>query len=71
MIEDGKLTRRIKDCNLIGNGPKVLETVSMVANDLAMDRNGWTCGKDGQGVPVGLGLPTIKCGAISIGGKRS
>jgi TldD protein len=71
MIENGKLTRRIKDCNLIGNGPKVLETVKMVANDLAMDRNGWTCGKDGQGVPVGLGLPTIKCGAISIGGKRA
>jgi len=71
MIENGKLGRWVKDCNLIGNGPKVLETVTMVGNDLAIDRNGWTCGKDGQSVPVGLGLPTIRCGAMSIGGRRA
>jgi TldD protein len=71
LIEDGKLTRVVKDANLIGSGPKVLEHVEMVGNDLAMHSGGLTCGKDGQGVPVGVGLPTIKCGAISVGGRRS
>ncbi len=71
LIEDGKLTAVVKDANLIGAGPKVLEKVDMVADDLVIDENGWTCGKDGQGVPVGLGLPTVRAGAISIGGRKS
>ncbi len=60
MIEDGKLTRPIKDVNVIGNGPKVLERVDMVADDLEIDEGGWTCGKDGQSVPVSQGLPTVR-----------
>lgn len=68
MIEDGKITRPVKDSNLIGFGPKVLEDTQMVGNDLALySGSGW-CGKDGQRVPVGFGLPTIKCGSISVGG---
>lgn len=68
LIEDGKLTQPIKDINIIGNGPKVLEDVSMVANDFKMAEGGWTCGKNGQGVPVSMGLPTIKVKAITVGG---
>jgi TldD protein len=70
LIEDGKLTRPIKDINLIGNGPEVLEKVTMVGKDFKLDEGGWTCGKRGQGVPVGLGLPTLKVGKITIGGTR-
>jgi TldD protein len=69
MIEDGRLTRPIKDVNLIGNGPAVLETVEMVGNDLKIDEGGWTCGKDGQSVPVSQGMPTIKVGKLSVGGR--
>ena len=68
LIEDGKLTSPIKDVNIIGNGPQALENVTMVADDLEVDRGGWTCGKDGQGVPVSIGLPTIKVSAITVGG---
>jgi TldD protein len=71
MIEDGKLTRVVKDANLIGNGPKVLEHVDMVGDDLAMYSGPGYCGKDGQLIPVGFGLPTARAGAISIGGKRA
>lgn len=69
LIEDGKLTRPIKDVNIIGNGPKVLEQVDMVADDLVIDEGGWTCGKDGQGVPVSQGLPTVRVAAITVGGR--
>jgi TldD protein len=69
LIEDGKLTRPIKDVNLIGNGPKVLEKVDMVADDLAIDEGGWTCGKDGQSVPVSQGLPTVRVSSITVGGR--
>ena len=69
LIEDGKLTRPIKDVNIIGNGPKVLEKVDMVADDLVMDEGGWTCGKNGQGVPVSLGIPTVRVSAITVGGR--
>ena len=68
LIEDGKVTRPVKDANLIGFGPSVLEKVEMVGNDLAMSEGASTCGKDGQGVPVSMGLPTVKCGGISVGG---
>jgi len=68
IIEDGKLTKPVKDINIIGNGPDVLQKVVMVADDFKMDDGGWTCGKDGQGVPVSLGLPTIKVSKITVGG---
>ncbi len=68
LIEDGRLTRPIKDVNLIGNGPDVLATVEMVGNDLKIDEGGWTCGKDGQSVPVSQGMPTVKVSKLSVGG---
>jgi len=68
LIEDGKLTAPIKDVNLIGNGPDSLAKVVMVGNDKAIDGGTWTCGKDGQSVPVGLGLPTVKVSSITVGG---
>ena len=69
LIEDGKLTKPIKDVNIIGNGPKVLEMIDMVADDLKIDEGGWTCGKDGQGVPVSQGLPTVRVSSITVGGR--
>ncbi len=68
LIEDGKLTRPVKDANLIGFGPEVLEKVEMVGNDMELFAGAGFCGKDGQRVPVGFGLPTIRCGGISVGG---
>ncbi len=68
LIEDGKITQPIKDVNLIGNGPDSLTKVTMVANDMKMAEGGWTCGKGGQGVPVSMGLPTIKVSSITVGG---
>jgi TldD protein len=68
LIEDGKLTAPVKDVNLIGNGPQVLEKVTMVANDFKMSEGTWTCGK-GQSVPVSLGLPTVLISAVTVGGK--
>jgi TldD protein len=70
LIENGKLTEPVKDVNLIGFGPKVLEAIEMVGNDLTIDEGGWTCGKDGQGVPVSQGMPTVKVGSLSVGGGR-
>ncbi|HEY6548352.1 MAG TPA: metallopeptidase TldD-related protein [Vicinamibacteria bacterium] len=69
LIEDGKLTKPIKDVNIIGNGPKVLEKVDMVADDLVIDEGGWTCGKDGQSVPVSQGIPTVRVASITVGGR--
>lgn len=69
MIENGKLTQPIKDINLIGNGPKALADISMVSNDMAFDYSTWTCGKSGQSVPVGLGMPTVKVDNLTVGGK--
>jgi TldD protein len=71
MIEDGKLTRPITDVNLIGNGPKVLEKVDMVAKKLEFDEGGWTCGKNGQSVPVSLGMPMVRVASITVGGRKS
>ncbi len=71
LIEDGKLTRPIKDVNIIGNGPKVLEKIDMVAGDLAIDEGGWTCGKDGQSVPVSQGMPTVRVSSITVGGRKA
>jgi len=69
LIEDGRLTRPVKDVNLIGNGPKVLERIDMVADDLEIDEGGWTCGKNGQSVPVSQGLPTVRVSSMTVGGR--
>jgi len=71
MIEDGVVTSPLKGCTLIGNGPDVLTRVSMVGNDLQLDEGIGTCGKDGQAVPVGVGIPTIKVDRMTVGGTRS
>jgi TldD protein len=68
IIEDGKITKPVKDVNIIGNGPEVLKNIVMVANDLKLAEGGWTCGKDGQRVPVSQGLPTVKVSKITVGG---
>ena len=68
LIEDGKIGAPLKNCTLIGNGPDVLTRVSMVGNDLQLDEGVGTCGKDGQSVPVGVGIPTIKVDRITVGG---
>lgn len=68
LIKDGKIQRPIKDINIIGNGPEVLKNIVMVADDFKMTEGGWTCGKDGQGVPVSMGLPTVKVSKITVGG---
>jgi TldD protein len=70
LIEDGKVTRPVKGATLIGNGPDVLTRVSMVGNDLQLDEGVGTCGKDGQSVPVGVGLPTIRVDGITVGGTQ-
>jgi len=69
LIENGKITRPVKDVNLIGNGPDVLTRVVMVADDLKLSEGGGTCGKGGQGVPVSMGLPTVKVSSITVGGR--
>lgn len=66
-IENGKIAEPIRDGNLIGNGPKVLTDIDAVGNDFAMGHPG-TCGKDGQGVPVGDGVPTLRVTALTVGG---
>ena len=68
LIEDGKITAPVKDATLIGNGPEALKYVSMVGNDLKLDEGIGTCGKDGQSVPVGVGMPTIKLDRMTVGG---
>ncbi|MEK6683619.1 MAG: metalloprotease TldD [Nitrospirota bacterium] len=69
-IEDGKVTAPVKGATLIGNGPDVLKRVTMVGNDLQLDAGVGTCGKDGQSVPVGVGLPTLKINGITVGGTQ-
>jgi len=71
LIEDGKLTHVVKDANLIGSGPKVLEQIDMVGDDMALHSGAGWCGKDGQRVAVGFGLPTVRARGMSIGGRQS
>ena len=68
LIENGKVTRPLKGATLIGNGPAVMNSVSMIGNDMALDRGTGVCGKDGQSVPVGVGQPTLKLDSITVGG---
>ncbi len=67
-IEDGQIGAPLKGATLIGNGPDALLRVSRIGNDLALDRGVGTCGKDGQGVPVGVGLPTLRIDGLTVGG---
>jgi TldD protein len=71
LIEDGKITQPVKGATLIGNGPDVLKRISMVGNDLQLDEGIGTCGKDGQSVPVGVGLPTIRIDGVTVGGTQA
>jgi TldD protein len=68
LIEDGKLTAPLKDVVIIGNGPEALGRVTMVGNDLRLSDGRWTCGKEDQQVPVGVGIPTVKLEEITVGG---
>lgn len=70
LIEDGKLTAPLKDVTLIGNGPDVMTKVVMVGNDLKFTKGGWSCGKNGQSIPVGMGIPTVKVSEITVGGTK-
>jgi TldD protein len=70
LIENGELTDPIREGNLIGNGPQVLKDIDLLGNDFAMGNPG-TCGKDGQGVPVGDGQPTLRVKALTIGGTAA
>jgi TldD protein len=71
LIENGKVTRPLKGVTLIGNGPEALKYVSMVGNDLQLDEGIGTCGKEGQSVPVGVGIPTIKIDKMTVGGTAA
>jgi TldD protein len=68
LIENGKIGAPVKGATLIGNGPDVLQRVSMVGNDLQLDGGVGTCGKEGQSVPVGVGQPTLRIDALTVGG---
>jgi TldD protein len=70
LIEDGKITDPIREGNLIGNGPDVLRNIDAIAGDFAMGSPGM-CGKDGQGVPVGDGVPTLRVTALTVGGTAA
>lgn len=71
LIEDGKLTAPLKGVNLIGNGPEVLRNVTMLGTDYERSDGIWTCGKEGQSVPVGVGTPTVKISSITVGGTQT
>ena len=68
LIEDGKITDPVKGATLIGNGPEAMNKISMIGNDMKLDDGVGTCGKDGQGVPVGVCQPTLKMNGITVGG---
>ncbi len=70
LIEDGKLTAPLKGVNLIGNGPDAMRKVTMLGHDFQVSDGIWTCGKDGQSVPVGVGCPTIKIASMTVGGTQ-
>ncbi len=69
LIEDGKLTAPLRDCQLIGNGPEILARVDAIGTDFAMSPG--TCGKDGQSVPVGCGQATMRISAMTVGGAAA
>ncbi|MGO2241392.1 MAG: metalloprotease TldD [Halomonas sp.] len=71
LIEDGKVTVPVKGATLIGNGPEAMGRVSMIGHDMALDTGIGVCGKEGQGVPVGVGQPTLKLDELTVGGTHS
>lgn len=71
LIENGKVTRPVRGATLIGNGPEVMNRVSMVGNDMALDSGVGVCGKDGQSVPVGVGQPTLLIDEVTVGGTQA
>ena len=71
LIEDGRVTAPVKGATLIGNGPDALTKVEMVGMDMALDPGIGTCGKNGQGVPVGVGQPTLKLSGLTVGGTAA
>jgi TldD protein len=71
LIEGGRVTAPIRNVNLIGNGPDVLRKVTAVGNDFKLSQGRWTCGKDGQSVPVGVGIPTTLISGITVGGTAA
>ncbi len=71
LIENGSVTKPVKGATLIGNGPDILRKVSMVGHDLKLDEGIGTCGKEGQSVPVGVGLPTIRIDEMTVGGTAA
>jgi TldD protein len=71
LVEQGKVTAPIKDVNIIGNGPESLKRITMVANDARLDTGGWTCGKNGQSVPVSQGIPTVLVSNMTVGGENA
>ena len=70
LIEDGRITAPVRGANLIGNGPDVLRRVSLVGDDLAVSDGVWSCSKNGQNVPVGVGCPTVRIEEMTVGGTR-
>jgi TldD protein len=71
LIENGRITAPVKGATLIGNGPDALTRIDMIGNDMALDPGIGTCGKNGQGVPVGVGQPTLKLGGLTVGGTAA
>ena len=68
LIENGRVTRPVKGATLIGNGPDAMTRVAMVGDDMQLDSGVGTCGKEGQSVPVGVGMPTIRIDGLTVGG---
>ena len=71
LIENGKVGPAVKGATLIGNGPDALTKITMISNDLKLDDGVGTCGKDGQGVPVGVGQPTLRMDGLTVGGTAA
>jgi TldD protein len=70
LVENGQITAPVRNVTLIGNGPDTLSKVTMVANDFRLSDGRWTCGKEGQSVPVGVGMPTVLVSEITVGGTN-
>jgi len=71
LVENGKIGAPVKGATLIGSGPDAMSKITMIGNDMALDRGVGTCGKAGQSVPVGVGQPTLKMGGITVGGTEA
>ncbi len=70
LIENGRITAPVKNATIVGNGPEVMTKVVAVAGDCRLARRHYTCGKSGQYVPVGVGMPTVKIASITVGGTQ-